>query len=73
MGSLMLEDLLIGDLVRKFETARFSRTLSALLRGGVPLLDALGTVQGVVGNRLLPGPLARCRCGSAKARAWRGR
>jgi general secretion pathway protein F len=27
---------LVGDLVRKFETARFSRTLSALLKGGVP-------------------------------------
>jgi general secretion pathway protein F len=44
---------LIGDLVRKFETARFARTLSALIKGGVPLLEALGTVQGVVGNRLL--------------------
>ena len=44
---------LLGDLVRKFETARFSRTLAALLKGGVPLLEALGTVQGVVGNRLL--------------------
>jgi general secretion pathway protein F len=46
---------LVGDLVRKFETARFARTLSALLKGGVPLLEALGTVQGVVGNR----PMAR--------------
>jgi general secretion pathway protein F len=44
---------LLGDLVRKFETARFARTLGALLRGGVPLLEALGTVQGVIGNRLL--------------------
>ena len=44
---------LLGDLMRKFETARFARTLSALLKGGVPLLEALGTVQGVVGNRLL--------------------
>jgi len=44
---------LLGDLVRKFETARFSRTLAALLKGGVPLLEALGTVQGVIGNRLL--------------------
>ena len=50
---LCLKAWLIGDLVRKIETARFSRTLSALLRGGVPLLEALGTVQGVVGNRLL--------------------
>ena len=44
---------LLGDLVRKFEMARFGRTLSALLKGGVPLLEALGTVQGVVGNRLV--------------------
>lgn len=44
---------LVGELVRKFETARFSRTLSALLKGGVPLLEALGTVQGVLSNRLL--------------------
>jgi general secretion pathway protein F len=44
---------LLGDLLRKFETARFARTLSALLKGGVPLLEALGTVQSVVGNRLL--------------------
>ncbi|HXG52201.1 MAG TPA: type II secretion system F family protein [candidate division Zixibacteria bacterium] len=50
---LSLRLWLIGDLVRKFETSRFARTLSALLKGGVPLLEALGTVQGVVGNRLL--------------------
>ena len=70
---LCLKAWLIGDLVRKFETARFSRTLSALLKGGVPLLEALGTVQGVVGNRFWPGPSARCRCACARARAWRGR
>jgi general secretion pathway protein F len=50
---LSLRAWLLGDLLRKFETARFSRTLAALLKGGVPLLEALGTVQGVVGNRLL--------------------
>ena len=50
---LSLRIWLLGDLVRKFESARFARTLSALLKGGVPLLEALGTVQGVVGNRLL--------------------
>ncbi|HEU4343749.1 MAG TPA: type II secretion system F family protein [Candidatus Binatia bacterium] len=50
---LILRAPLLGDLVRKFETARFARTLSALLHGGVPLLEALGTVQGVVGNRLI--------------------
>ena len=50
---LCLRVWLLGDLVRKFETARFARTLSALLKGGVPLLEALGTVQGVVSNSLL--------------------
>lgn len=50
---MSLRAWLIGDLVQKFETARFARTLAALLRGGVPLLEALGTVQGVLGNRLL--------------------
>jgi general secretion pathway protein F len=50
---LSLRAPLFGELVRKFETARFSRTLGALLRGGVPMLEALGTVQGVLGNRLL--------------------
>jgi general secretion pathway protein F len=48
-----LRTWLIGDLVRKIEAARFSRTLAVLLKGGVPLLDALGTVQGVVGNVLI--------------------
>ena len=31
----------------------FPARLAALFKGGVPLLEALGTVQGVVGNRLL--------------------
>lgn len=42
---------LLGDLLRKLEVARFARTLAALLRGGVPLLEALGTAHGVVGNQ----------------------
>ncbi len=49
---LQLRLWLVGDLIRKFEVARFSRTLSALLKGGVPLLEALGTVQGVVRNQI---------------------
>ncbi len=48
----------LGDLLRKLEVARFARTLAALLKGGVPLLEALGTVQGVVSNRLVAGAIA---------------
>lgn len=56
---LRLNLWLLGDLVRKLEVARLARTLAALLKGGVPLLEALGTVQGVVGNRLLAQAIAR--------------
>jgi general secretion pathway protein F len=60
---LLLRAWLVGDLVRKFETARFARTLSALLKGGVPLLEALGTVQGVIGNRLLARAVGQVQVG----------
>lgn len=49
----------LGDLLCKLEVARFTRTLAALLKGGVPLLEALGTVQGVVGNRLVARAIAQ--------------
>ena len=49
----------LGNLMRQLEVARFTRTLAALLKGGVPLLDALGTVQGVVGNRLVARAIAQ--------------
>lgn len=54
-----LELWLVGDLLRKLETARFARTLAALLKGGVPVLEALGTIQGVVGNRHLAQAVAQ--------------
>lgn len=62
----------LGDLLRKLEVARFARTLAALLRGGVPLLEALGTVQGVVGNSQVARAIAqlqsRVREGKGMAR-----
>lgn len=44
---------LFGDLLRKVETARFAHTLAMLLRGGQPLLEALGVLREVVGNTAL--------------------
>ena len=49
----------LGDLLCKLEVARFTTTLAALLKGGVPLLEALGTVQGVVANRVLAQAIAQ--------------
>ena len=41
---------IFGTLIRQVAIARFSRTLSTLLKSGVPLLTALDIVKNVVGN-----------------------
>ena len=42
-----------GPLIRSVAISRFSRTLSTLLRGGVPVMDALDIVKNVVNNQKL--------------------
>ena len=44
---------LFGDLVRKREVARFTRTLGSLLKNGVSILTALGITREVVNNTLV--------------------
>ncbi|WP_019570494.1 type II secretion system F family protein [Thioalkalivibrio sp. ALE11] len=44
---------LVGDLVRKIEVARMSRTLGTLLANGVPLLTALSIVRETLSNKVL--------------------
>jgi len=44
---------MIGDLARKVNVARFSRTLSTMLTAGVPMLRALDTAKQIVGNVLI--------------------
>lgn len=44
---------LMGDIIRKLETARFTRTLGTLLKSGVPLLQALNNSKDVIGNRVI--------------------
>lgn len=50
---LILKLPIFGDLVRKIEMSRFSRTMSTLLNSGVPVLQALTIVQSVIGNRVI--------------------
>ena len=50
---------LVGDLVTKIEVARFTRTLGIMLSNGVPLLGALGIVNGSVRNLALAEELAQ--------------
>lgn len=44
---------LLGDIVRKTETARFARTLGTLLKSGVPLLQALNNAKDVISNQVM--------------------
>ena len=44
---------LVGDLIRKVEAARFSRTLGTLLGNGVPLLTAMAIVRETLNNQVL--------------------
>jgi general secretion pathway protein F len=51
--ALFLRTPLVGDLVKKLEVARFSRTLGTLLGNGVPLLNGLTIVKETLNNQLL--------------------
>jgi general secretion pathway protein F len=48
---------MVGALLRKIETARFTRTLGALLRGGLPLPRALALAVDGIENAALAGDL----------------
>lgn len=49
----------MGDLVKKIETARFSRTLGTLVNSGVPILQAILLVRDIIGNRIISGAMSR--------------
>jgi general secretion pathway protein F len=48
---------LMGDIIRKLETARFCRTLGTLIKSGVPLLQALKNSQDVITNQAIASAL----------------
>jgi type IV pilus assembly protein PilC len=63
-GGLFLERLrmrlpLIGDTLMKFQIAQFCRTLSTLLAGGTPLVQAMETAGGAIRARLVAGAVTR--------------
>jgi general secretion pathway protein F len=48
---------LVGELLRKAETARFARTMSTLVANSVPLVQALNIVKEMIGNRVMSASL----------------
>lgn len=51
--AIILKMPIVGKLARTIAVSRFSRTLSTLLTGGVPMLAAMGIVRNVVNNEVL--------------------
>ena len=65
----------IGDLERKYVTARFARTLGLVLRSGIPVLPALKIARSSAGNAVVRDGLERAAAvaeGSALAPALGG-
>jgi len=54
---LKLKLPLIGDLFLKVETVRLTRTLGIMLSSGIPILDALKIVKGVIQNSFIAASL----------------
>lgn len=50
---IVLQLPLVGRLSRMIAVSRFARTLSTLLAGGVPMLQAMDIVRNVVGNAMI--------------------
>jgi general secretion pathway protein F len=42
-----------GGLIQRIEVARFARTMGTVLKGGVPILESLNIVKGVVSNSVI--------------------
>jgi type IV pilus assembly protein PilC len=63
-GGLVLERVrmrlpLIGETITKFQFAQFCRTLSTLLTGGTPLVQAMETAGGAIHSRLISGAITQ--------------
>lgn len=50
LDRIILKAPVIGEIVHKAATARFSRTLATMSKAGVPLVEAMDSVAGTAGN-----------------------
>ena len=66
--SFILKIPVVGMLSRKIGIARFSRTLSTLLHGGVPIITALEVVKKTIGNLSMMAALSEAQVGIKEGR-----
>ena len=67
-----LRIILLGPLLQKREVGRFARTLSTLLKSGVPLLQGLEVVEAVVGNQVIRHAVTDVRAGIREGQGMAG-
>lgn len=61
IDTLLLRVPVVGDLIRKASTARFTRTLGTMLSSGVPILEALEIVANTAGNSVIREAIMQAR------------
>ncbi len=59
--AIVLKLPIVGKLARMIAVSRFTRTLSTLLQGGVPMLNAMDIVRNVVDNAVLGAAIEQAR------------
>lgn len=59
---------LMGEVIRKLETARFCRTLGTLLRSGVPLLQALNNARDIINNQVIASAIDAVSAGAKEGK-----
>src|SRR5690606_25242703 len=59
--AILLKAPVLGPMIRMVAIARFTRTLSTLLKSGVPLLTAMGIVKALVTNSVLSNVIENAR------------
>jgi len=57
--SFRLRVPVLGDALRKAETARFARAMGTLVAASVPLVQSIGISRGILNNRRIAGSLER--------------
>ena len=61
VDGLLLSLPVVGTTLYQAIVARFARTLSTLVGSGIPILSALSTAEGVIGNRVMTSEIRRVR------------
>ena len=61
LDSLYLKIPIVGKAINRVAVSRFTRILGTLIKSGVPILQALEVLQGVVGNRVIGDAIGQAR------------